>query len=60
MDTESRREVEARIREISRELGLLDVSELTSGRAAPELGLEEIEELYAERERLLSELEKDC
>jgi hypothetical protein len=37
--------------------GLLDASEL---RAAPELGLQEIEELYAERERLLSELEKDC
>lgn len=60
MDAERRREVEARIREISRELGLLDVSELTSGRAAPELGLEESEEWYAERERLLSELEKDC
>ena len=60
MEAERRREIEARIREISRQLGLLDASELTSGRAAPELGLEEIEELYAERERLLSELEKDC
>jgi hypothetical protein len=60
MDTKRRGEIEARIRDISRELGLLEPSELTSGRPTPEHDLEEVEELYAERERLLQELEKDC
>lgn len=60
MDTETRRTIEARIREISRELGLLDPAELSFGSPAPEHDLEEMEELYAERERLLQELEKDC
>lgn len=60
MDAKRRGEIEARIRDISRELGLLEPSELTSGRPAPEHDLEEVEELYAERERLLQELEKDC
>jgi hypothetical protein len=60
MDIESRCKIEARIREISRELGLLQPTDLTSGRPAAEHDLEDIEELYSERERLLQELEKDC
>jgi hypothetical protein len=60
VDTETKGKIEARIREISRELGLLDPAELSLESPAPEYDLEEMEELYAERERLLQELEKDC
>jgi len=60
VDTQSRDTIEARIREISGELGLLNPIEVNSGRLVPEHNLEEMEELYAERERLLQELEKDC
>jgi hypothetical protein len=40
MDAKRRGEIEARIRDISRELGLLEPSELTSGMPAPEHDLE--------------------
>jgi hypothetical protein len=60
LDAESRRKIEVRIQEISRELGLLEPVDLTSGSFAPEHNLEEVEELYAERERLMQELERDC
>lgn len=60
MDVESRCKIEARIREISRALGLLQPTDLTSGRPAAEHDLEDIDELYSERERLLQEREKDC
>jgi hypothetical protein len=38
----------------------LEPTDLTSERPAAEHDLEDIEELYAERERLLQELEQDC
>jgi len=60
MDAERRTEIEARIRELNRELGLLEPAELSSGTRPTEHNLEEMEELYSERERLLQELEKDC
>jgi hypothetical protein len=60
MDAERRREIEARMREINRELGLLEPAELSSGTRPTKHNLEEMEELYSERERLLQELEKDC
>ncbi len=60
MDPKYQREIESRIQEISRKLGLLDPSDLISGRAASEYDLEEIEELYSERERLIQELELAC
>jgi hypothetical protein len=60
MDAQSQCRIEARIEEICRELGLSDPTDLTSGRPAAEHDLEDFEELYAERERLLQELEKDC
>lgn len=60
VNVERRRAVELRIREISLELGLLEPSDLSSWNPAPEHDLQEIEEMYAERERLIQELEKDC
>jgi hypothetical protein len=60
MDAKRQREIESRIQEISRELGLLEPNDLISGRPAAEHDLEEIEELYSERERLIQELELDC
>ena len=61
MDPQTQSRIEDRIREISRELGLLEASDLAFGRAAPpEHDLVEVGELYAERERLMQELEKDC
>jgi hypothetical protein len=54
------REIESRIQEISRELGLLELKDLISGRPAAEHDLEEIEELYSERERLTQELALAC
>ena len=60
MNPERRLEIEDRIHEISSELGLLEPTELTSGSVIRKLELQEIEELYAERESLLQELEKDC
>ncbi len=60
MDAERLDEIEKRIREINRDLGLSEPTELHSGSSVLELGLQEMEELYAERERLLQELEKDC
>lgn len=60
MDPQTQSRIEDRIHEISRELGLLEPLDLASGRLAAEHGLEEIKELYAERERLLQELENDC
>ena len=58
MDAKHKREIESRIEEISGELGLLDPSDLISGRPAAEHDLEELEELYSERERLIQELER--
>lgn len=60
MNVERRHEIELRIHDISRELGLLEPDDLTSGSLARKHDLQEIEELYAERERLLQEIEKDC
>ncbi len=60
IDSMRQREIEARIHEISRELGLLQPNDLISGRPAAEHDLEEIEELYAEREQLIQELERAC
>ena len=58
MDPTRKREIESRIHEISRELGLLDPNDLISGRPAVEHDLQDFEELYSERERLLQELER--
>jgi hypothetical protein len=60
IDSIRQREIQTRIHEISRELGLLQPNDLISGRPAAEHDLEEIEELYAERERLIQELERAC
>jgi len=60
MDSTRQREIESRTREISRELGLLEPNALISGRPAAEHDLEEIEELYSERERLMQELQHTC
>ncbi len=56
MKTETRQEIETRIREIKQQLGLCEPSE------GPPLehNLEEMEDLYAELERLLQELKQDC
>jgi len=60
MEPKRKQEIESRIHEISRELGLLEPNDLTSGRPAAEHDLEELEELYSERERLIQELERAC
>jgi hypothetical protein len=60
MDPKRQREIESRIQEISRELGLPEPNDLISGRPAAEHNLEEMEELYSERERLIQELERAC
>lgn len=60
MDREMRQRLETRIRAINEELGLLKPGQLSSSVSAPEHDFEEMEELYAEREQLLQELEKDC
>jgi cell shape-determining protein MreC len=60
MDIGKRQMIEARVRAISEELGLLEPAQLRSALSASEHDLEELEELYAEREQLLQELEKDC
>ncbi len=60
MEIGKRQVIEARVRAISEELGLLEPAQLRSALSAPEHDLEELEELYAEREQLLQELEKDC
>jgi hypothetical protein len=57
MDPKRKQEIESRIQKISRELGLLEPNDLTSGRPAAEHDLDELEELYSERERLIQELE---
>jgi hypothetical protein len=59
MDSKRKREVEVRMHEISNELGLLEPAKLASASVTRQFELQEIEELYAERERLLQELEKD-
>ncbi len=59
MDPQVRSRIEDRINVISRELGLLDPNDFIFGRRAEKHDLAEIEELYAERERLLQELQKD-
>ncbi len=60
MTAERRREVELRIKEINRELGLLEPTDLSSWNPAPEHDVREIEEMYAEREALIQELKYDC
>ncbi len=60
MDIGKRKMIEARVRTISEELGLLEPAQLRSTLSAPEHDLPELEELYAEREQLLQDLEKDC
>ncbi len=60
MDPKRQCEIESRIQEINRELGLLEPNDLISGRPAAEHDLEEMEELYSERERLIQELERAC
>jgi hypothetical protein len=60
MDHEARQRIETRILAINEELGLLGPAQLGSPMSAPEHDFEEMEELYAEREQLLQELEKDC
>ncbi len=59
MDPQTQSRIEDRIQEIDRELGLSDAKRLMSGKSAAEHDLVEIEELYAEREHLLQELEED-
>ena len=58
MDPKRKQEIESRILEISRELGLLEPDDLASGRPAAEHDLQELEDLYSERERLIQELER--
>jgi hypothetical protein len=60
MDPEERHRIEVRISEINRDLGLLEPAPLGAESSVPQHDLAEVEELYAERERLLQELEKDC
>ena len=60
MDPQHRHMLEMRIDEISRVLGLSGPAGTRLGTAEQNFELLEIEELYAERERLLQELEKDC
>lgn len=60
MDIRKRQVIEARVRAINEELGLLEPAQISSALSAPEHGLEEMEELFAESEQLLQELEKDC
>ena len=45
------REIESRIQEVSREVGLLEPNDLTYGRPAAEHDFEAMEEPYSERER---------
>ena len=58
MDPQTRSKVVDRIQEIGRELGLLEPEDLTSWKPASEQDLQDIEELYSERERLLQELKR--
>ena len=58
MDPQTLSRIEDRIQEINRELGLSRPADLASGKPAAAHDLLEIEELYAERELLLQELEK--
>jgi len=60
MDPERRRTVEMRVDEVCRVLGLTEPADSKRGTAEQKLELLEIEDLYAEREHLLQELEKDC
>lgn len=60
MDPVTQSRIEDRIREISRELGLLEPLDLISGWSASTHRLQDVEELYAEREHLLQELKQDC
>ncbi len=58
MDPQTRSWIEERINEIGRELGLFGPDEFTAGKFTSDHDLQEIEELYAERERLIQELER--
>jgi len=60
MDPQIQSRIVDRIHEISRELGLLEPLDLTSGWSASKHSLEDVEELYAEREHLMQELKQDC
>ena len=60
MDPEHRRALEIRMDEVCRALGLTGSADSKRGTAEQRLELVEIEDLYAEREHLLQELEKDC
>lgn len=60
MDPQVQSRIVDRIREISRELGLLEPLDLISGWSAAEHRLQDVEELYAEREHLMQELKEDC
>lgn len=60
MDPQVQSRIVDRIHEISRELGLLEPLDLTSGRSVAKHSLQDLEELYAEREHLLQELKEDC
>jgi hypothetical protein len=60
MDPKRKQEIESRIHQISHELGFLEPDDLISGMPAAEHDLEDLEELYSERERLIQELELAC
>ena len=59
MDPQIQSRIVDRIHEISRELGLLEPADLVSGWSEGKHSLQDVEELYAERERLLQELKED-
>ncbi len=58
MDAETRRKIQARIREIDEWLQTLKASEMTEGWLSSGPDIAEVVELHQERERLLEELAK--